>query len=312
MRRRGRDRTIEIIVPPAVTLGDPVSSQRLAVPRGSAVESPSADASDLEQENALLRAVVASQTAELSSMIEELEQANRARTDFLANVSHELRTPLTAILGFTEFLVAGLDGPLNSRQHDDATTVMLNARSLLGLVDDLIDLSRIESARVDIRTEAVDVATILHDAVGRVRAAAGQKGIRLVLDPAPGPVIATADTARVETILSNVLDNAIKFTPAGGTVRASAGIEAAADGGLPVARVEVVDSGVGIADDDQERIFEKFQRLGGPEQPGTGLGLTIARGLARLQGGSLTVGSTLGLGSRFTLLLPGGRTGDPG
>jgi two-component system cell cycle sensor histidine kinase PleC len=256
--------------------------------------------------------VVSAQTAELASLIDELEHANRARTEFLANVSHELRTPLTAILGFSEFLASGIDGPLNSRQHDDATTVMLNARSLLGLVDDLIALSGIEATRIDIRTEPVDVGEILDRAVGHVRAAAGEKGIRLVLDPAAGPVIARADAARVETILLHVLGNAVKFTPAGGHVRASARIEAAGDDGFPVARVDVADSGVGIARDDQERVFEKFQRLGGPEQPGTGLGLTIARGLARLQGGSLTVESTLGLGSRFSLLLPGGRIGDAG
>jgi signal transduction histidine kinase len=296
-----------------------VSSQTLAALRGSGAESPYAGETALERENVLLRAVVAERTAELSTLFDELDEANRARTDFLANVSHELRTPLTAILGFTEILVTGLDGPLNARQHEDATTVMTNARNLLGLVDDLIDLSRIEAARIDLRTQAVDVAEVLDRAVERVRSRAGAKGIRLIVDPAPGPVIAEADTARVETILLGLLDNAVKFTPADGTVRASAWIDrSAADGhadgpadGPAVARVDIVDSGVGIAADDLDRIFEKFERLGGPEQPGTGLGLTIARGLARLQGGTLTVESTLGLGSQFSLRLPCGPAGDP-
>jgi signal transduction histidine kinase len=292
-----------------------VSSQSLAARHGSGAESPSAGETALERENVLLRAVVADRTAELSTLFDELDQANRARTDFLANVSHELRTPLTAILGFTEILATGLDGPLNARQHEDATTVMTNARNLLGLVDDLIDLSRIEAARIDLRTQAVDVAEVLDRAVERVRSRAGAKGIRLIVDPAPGPVIAEADTARVETILLGLLDNAVKFTPADGTVRASAWSDRfAADGpaeGPAVARVDIVDSGVGIAADDLDRIFEEFQRLAGPEQPGTGLGLTIARGLARLQGGTLTVESTLGLGSRFSLRLPCGPAGDP-
>jgi signal transduction histidine kinase len=292
-----------------------VSSQTLAVLRGSGAESPSAGETALERENGLLRAVVAERNAELSTLFEELDQANRARTDFLANVSHELRTPLTAILGFTEILVTGLDGPLNARQREDATTVMTNARNLLGLVDDLIDVSRIEAARIDLQTQPVDVAEVLDRAVERVRSRAGAKGIRLIVDPAPGPVIAKADTARVETILLGLLDNAVKFTPADGTVRASAWIDrSAADGpadGPAVARVDIVDSGVGIAADDLDRIFEKFQRLGGPEQPGTGLGLTIARGLAHLQGGTLTVESTSGLGSQFSLRLPCGPAGDP-
>jgi signal transduction histidine kinase len=292
-------------------LGDPVSTDRLAVVRGSSPDSASTGLSEVERENALLRVLVAERSAELSTLIEELERANRARTDFLANVSHELRTPLTAILGFSELLASGLDGPLTSRQHEDAATVMTNARTLLGLVDDLIDLSRIESARVELRTESVDVAEILARVVSRVRSHAGVKGIHLILDHAPDRILAEADATRVETILLAVLGNAVKFTPPGGTVRASAWLEESADDAPPVARIDVVDSGVGIAESDHDRIFEKFQRLGGPEQPGTGLGLTIARGLARLQGGTLTVDSTLGLGSRFTLRLPCGPAGAP-
>jgi signal transduction histidine kinase len=158
----------------------------------------------------------------------------------------------------------------------------------------------------------VDLGEVLERVVGQVRPHAGEKGIRLAIDPPHGPVIAEADAGRVETILVNVLGNAVKFTPPDGTVRASAWVDRLDDDGPTVARVDIVDSGVGIGTDDQERIFEKFQRLGGPEQPGTGLGLTIARGLARLQGGTLTVDSTLGLGSRFSLRLPCAPAGNPG
>ena len=292
-------------------------SQQVALPAGTNAElSDALDAvpsrlDALAEENRLLRAVVAERTAELVAVIEELDRAVQARTDFLANVSHELRTPLTAILGFAEILAGGLDGPLNPRQHEDASTVLRNARRLLELVDDLIDLSRIEADRVALRPRSVDLVPVLAGAIERVRPRAGAKGIHLVLDPADGPVVAEADPDRVETILLHVLGNAIKFTRTDGTVRAAVWSDPGSpgDGEPAVARIDVVDTGVGIAAADQDRIFETFQRLGGPDQPGTGLGLAIARGLAELQDGSQTVDSTLGLGSRFSLRLPGAPAG---
>ena len=266
---------------------------------------PADDAAPVQSDEiTLLRAMLAERTAQLAEVSDELERANRARTDFLANVSHELRTPLTAILGFTELLARGIDGPLNPRQHEDAATILASSQRLLELVDDLIDLSRVEADRVELDTRPIDLGQLLADAIEGIRPRAGEKGILLVLDPIPDPLIVEADTARVRTILFHLLGNAIKFTPARGSVRASGSLEASTDEQPAMAKIDIVDSGVGIAPDDQERIFEKFQRLGGPEQTGTGLGLTIARELARLHGGSLTLDSTLGLGSRFSLRLP--------
>jgi two-component system, sensor histidine kinase and response regulator len=284
-----------------------VSSNNLAnVDRqGDPAAAPAADAAPVQSDEVThLRAILAERTAQLTAVSEELERANRARTDFLANVSHELRTPLTAILGFTELLARGVDGPLNPRQHEDAATILASSQRLLELVDDLIDLSRVEADRVELQTRPIDLGPLLADAIEGIRPRAGEKGILLALDPIPGPLVVEADPARVKTILFHLLGNAIKFTPARGSVRASGSLEASTDGQQAMARIDIVDSGVGIAPDDQERIFEKFQRLGGPEQTGTGLGLTIARELARLHGGTLTLDSTLGLGSRFSLRLP--------
>jgi signal transduction histidine kinase len=260
-------------------------------------DADSATVAELREELGALR-------VEFASIKDELARANRARTDFLANVSHELRTPLTAILGFTELLAEGIDGPLNPRQHEDAATILASSRRLLELVDDLIDLSQVDADRVELRLQPVDIAPLLAAAVDDARSGAGEKGLLLVGDPPAGSLVAKADATRVATILNNLIDNAVKFTPPRGEIRTSGWLEPAQDERASFVRVDVADSGVGIATTDQERVFEKFQRLGGPAQPGAGLGLTIARELARMHGGSLTVETTLGLGSRFTLRLP--------
>ena len=250
-------------------------------------------------------ALLEERTRQLAEAIDELQTANRAKSEFLANVSHELRTPLTAILGFSELLVSGDDGPLNPRQHEDAVTILENSRRLLELIDDLIDISRIESDRLRLRPEPVELAGILGWVVEEMRPDAGAKGISLTLRPDPANVIVEADRERLAEIARNLISNAIKFSRSGGSVDVTSAIEAGPRGHDPeIVRVDVADTGIGIPAGEQERIFEKFHRLAGPEQPGTGLGLAIARELARLHGGTLTVESTLGLGSRFSLRIP--------
>ena len=250
-------------------------------------------------------ALLEERTRQLAEANDELQTANRAKSEFLANVSHELRTPLTAILGFSELLVSGDDGPLNPRQHEDAVTILENSRRLLELIDDLIDISRIESDRLRLRPEPVELAGILGWVVEEMRPDAGAKGINLTLRPGPANVIVEADRERLAEIARNLISNAIKFSRSGGSVDVTSSIEAGPGGNDPeIVRVDVVDTGIGIPAGEQERIFEKFHRIAGPEQPGTGLGLAIARELARLHGGTLTVESTLGLGSRFSLRIP--------
>lgn len=250
-----------------------------------------------------LASEVAEQTRSLYAAVAELRRASEAKTEFLANVSHELRTPLTAILGFAEVLGAEFDGPLNVAQRRDLETIQASSRHLLKLINDLIDIASIESGRVAIALAPVDPTMVVHDAVETIRPLAGARGITLEVE-APGngskPPNVSADESRLREILLNLLSNAVKFTPAGGRVRVSL----ATDAETPAVRITVHDSGIGIAIDDRVRIFEKFTRIAGPDVPGTGLGLAISRELARLHRGDLTVESTPGLGSAFTVRIP--------
>ena len=259
---------------------------------------------ELRQQRELLASSVAERTVQLRGAIEELRSASEAKTDFLANVSHELRTPLTAILGFTEVLIRGDDGPLNPRQHEDMTTVLSSGRRLLALIDDLIDISRIEGNRLELETRPLDLGPLLSGVVEELRALAGAKGIGLTLIPSVDELTIVGDGVRLHEVFLNLVSNAVKFTQPGGTVRVVAGVEASAAGDDPQVRVDVIDTGIGVPEDERERIFEKFHRIAGPEYPGTGLGLSIARELIVRHGGKLTVDSTVGLGSRFSVVLP--------
>jgi signal transduction histidine kinase len=258
----------------------------------------------LERSHEFLESTVADRTRELTQVVDELQRANRARTELLSNVSHELRTPLTSILGFTDLLLYGIEGPLTDAQQEDLRTIDASGGRLLTLIDDLIDVSELESGRVELRIEPLDLHTVLSTLAAEFRplATRGQLGLELAV--ADGPTVIHADEARLRAIVANLLSNAVKFTPPGGSIRVEAG--ALPDGGF---RLDVVDTGVGIAPEERERIFERFHRTAAPDIPGTGLGLAIAREYARLHGGELTVESVPGSGSRFTLRLPGPDTG---
>jgi len=239
----------------------------------------------------------------------EFRLASDATMDFLANVSHELRTPLTAILGFTEVIASGMDGPVTPSQAADLATIQASSRHLLELVDDLIDIATIESGRIELLRESVDVGLIVREAAEDTRPLAGEKGIGLIVDVPAEPILASVDPGRLRTIALNLLSNAVKFTPSGGRVRVTVapvtgGAGAAGAGGPGSLEIHVRDSGIGIAPEDLERIFDRFVRVAGPSVAGTGLGLAIARELARLHGGDLSVASTVGIGSTFTVRLP--------
>jgi signal transduction histidine kinase len=260
---------------------------------------------ELRDQRELLASSVAERTLQLRGAIEELRNASQAKTDFLANVSHELRTPLTAILGFSEVLIRGDDGPLNPRQYEDMTTVLSSGRRLLDLIDDLIDISRIEGDRLELDMQPLDLGPLLSGVVEELRALAGAKGIGLTFTQAPDPMTVVADRVRLQEVFLNLVSNAVKFTQPGGTVRVAAGIEAPADpASSPMVRIDVIDTGIGVPEEERERIFEKFHRIAGPEYPGTGLGLSIARELVIRHGGTLALASTVGLGSRFSVLFP--------
>jgi PAS domain S-box-containing protein len=233
----------------------------------------------------------------------ELQQASRAKDHFLANMSHELRTPLNAIIGFTGTLLMGLPGPLTVDQEHQLRTVQSSARHLLSLINDLLDVARIESGKVKGDVEAVYCEGVLAEVVTTLRPLAESKGLDLILTMPDQDVVLVTDRRAFRQILLNLTNNAIKFTQRG-HVRIELEVPAAA--GDPVL-LRVIDTGVGISADDQDRLFQAFSQLQAAtgRHDGTGLGLFLSQRLAVLLGGSISLVSQVGAGSTFTLSLPG-------
>ncbi|HEV2145870.1 MAG TPA: ATP-binding protein [Longimicrobiaceae bacterium] len=236
---------------------------------------------------------------ELNRRTIELERAMGARSRFYANMSHELRTPINAILGYSSLLLDNIYGPLNEQQVSSIERTHKAANHLLELVNDILDLSKIEAGKMELQLESVGFPELIQDLFVTVAPFAEQHGVELSLESRSEPFSIVSDARRVRQIVLNLLSNAIKFG-GGKPVRVVSGRRD--DGGL---LVEVIDVGEGIALDDQEKIFDEFVQLeNGQNTQGTGLGLPISRRLAELLGGSLDVASTPGEGSTFTLSLP--------
>ena len=237
---------------------------------------------------------------ELGRLYAEVEAANRNKSEFLANMSHELRTPLNAIIGFSEVLLQRMFGELNERQEEYLRDVLMAGQHLLSLINDVLDLSKVEAGRMELELGTVDVSALVAGATVMIRERANAHGISLAqrLDPNVGNV--TADERKVRQVLFNLLSNAIKFTPEGGRIEVSAVRQ---DREVLLA---VKDSGAGIAPEDQSRIFEKFEQTttGRSQEASTGLGLTLAKSFIELHGGRIWVESAPGLGSTFTFTLP--------
>jgi signal transduction histidine kinase/CheY-like chemotaxis protein len=237
---------------------------------------------------------------ELTTLNEELAKATQAKSEFLASMSHELRTPMNAILGFTEAVLAGVDGPVSAEQKESLGWVQRSGRELLALIDDILDLSRIEAGKVMIKPETLVPAALIEAVWGQHRRLAQDKGLTFVWHDEGAPREVTLDSQRTSQILRNLVGNAIKFTESG-EVR----IVARKDAGEKL-EVAVHDTGPGIELEDQEAIFEDFRQAENTSRKseGTGLGLAISRRLARMMGGDVTVSSVSGGGSVFTLTLP--------
>ena len=255
-------------------------------------------AAELNRRATALESAVAERTRELRRAIEQLEGATEARTELLSSVSHELRTPLTAILGFSDLLIQGADGPLNPDQLEDVRTIDRSGRRLLELVDDLLDAARIRSGELALQPEPLDLGALVTATVDEIRPVAGAKGLAVTTRLDALPQAWPGDAPRLRDVFLSLLDNAVKFTPAGGRIDIAAACDDEA------VSVTVTDSGVGIAADRQAAIFETFGKAAGPQYVGAGLGLAIARELARRHGGDVTVRSVLGNGSSFTVRLP--------
>jgi signal transduction histidine kinase len=231
----------------------------------------------------------------------ELETASRHKSEFLANMSHELRTPLNAIIGFSEVLHEQMFGEVNAKQAEYLQDILISGRHLLSLINDILDLSKVEAGRMTLELGEFDLPAALDSAVTLIRERASRHGIALALTVEPGLGTVVADERKVKQILLNLLSNAVKFTPAGGRVMVNA---ARLDG---VVEVAVSDTGIGIAADDQQAIFEEFRQVGSEsarKEEGTGLGLTLTRKFIELHGGKISVTSEVGKGSTFTFTVP--------
>ncbi len=257
------------------------------------------DVSQRKQVEERLRELERSHTLELESRNREIERANQLKTEFLASMSHELRTPLHTIIGFSELLAEEIEGPLNKKQRRFMDHIHTDSLHLLELINDILDISRIESGRLELRREVFDVAAALEETVSSVRQQAAAKSIGLELKPSV-PATIFADRLRIKQVLLNLLSNALKFTPEGGRILVEA---VSRDGRL---EVSVSDTGIGIPKDRQEAIFDKFYQLGATTRgvrEGTGLGLAITKALVEEHGGSIWLDSEPGHGSRFTFTI---------
>lgn len=241
----------------------------------------------------------------LSTMhtLARLEVANRHKSEFLANMSHELRTPLNCIIGGSEILKDGMLGPLSAQQSQWASDIHESGQHLLTLINDILDVAKIEAGRMELSVTRFDLPSAIGNAVILLKDRAARHGIQLSSAVDPGLGWVTADERKFKQILVNLLSNAVKFTPDGGRVTVSARrVEAGAE-------IAVADTGIGIAKADQDAVFEAFRQVGSDpvrNAEGTGLGLALARELTQLHGGTLNLESEPGRGSTFTIFLPEG------
>ena len=249
-----------------------------------------------ERRNAQLRAL------EDTRRVAEAEAANRAKADFLAAMSHELRTPLNAIGGYVDLIALGIRGPVTDQQMDDLKRIRRSQQHLLGIINDLLNFTRLEAGRLDYDLEDVPLREILEAVSAMVEPLAAAKSIGMTW-PKDVRSSVFVDRAKAEQVVLNLLTNAIKFTPESGSIAVTCKVQ------RDTTQIRVEDNGTGIPEDRLADIFEPFVQVGRTHtsmHEGTGLGLAISRDLARAMGGDLNVESVLGSGSTFTLTLPRG------
>jgi signal transduction histidine kinase len=259
-----------------------------------------ADQAVIAIENVRLFKELQARNREIEAKSRQLEVASQHKSEFLANMSHELRTPLNAIIGFSEVLTERMFGELNEKQDEYLKDIYASGTHLLSLINDILDLSKIEAGRMELELSDFDFPAALDNALMLVRERAGRRSITLhtAVDSRLGQI--RADERKVRQVALNLLSNAIKFTPEGGR------IEVAAEAKDGLVEVSVSDTGIGIAPEDQGAVFEEFRQVGTAAKKieGTGLGLTLCRKFVELHGGRIWVQSKLGAGSTFTFNLP--------
>ena len=306
-------RPIESIQTAAAKIGSGSLNQRIEIQSndelGALAEEFNRMTAQLQESYSSLEQKVQERTQELATALSELDEksreleaASRHKSEFLANMSHELRTPLNAILGFSQVLREELFGEVNEKQAEYLDDILTSANHLLALINDILDLSKVEAGQVELEVAPFSLKEALERGIVMVRERATKDGVQVALTALPDVDTVTGDERRIRQVIFNLLSNAVKFTPAGGAVDVSA---ARLNGEL---RVSVADTGPGIAVEDYERIFEEFQQTeAGVEQgEGTGLGLALSKQLVELHGGRIWVDSKLGHGSTFVFTLPAG------
>lgn len=258
------------------------------------------DITERKQMEDQLRTVQEKYIQELELRNRDSEQANRLKSEFLSNMSHELRSPLHTVIGFSELLTEESPGPLTETQKKFLGHIHRDSRHLLGLINDLLDLSKIEAGRLDLQQERFSIDLVVEEVVSSINPRAHSKSLEILVQSSPS-IEVFADGGRLKQILHNLLSNAVKFTPDGGRIEISAAVRES------FAEISVIDSGVGIPDDQQQAIFDKFfqvQTSTKTGQEGTGLGLAITKRLVEQHGGKIWVRSEPGKGSCFTFTIP--------
>jgi signal transduction histidine kinase len=310
---RNLARPIEAIQAAAAKVGSGSLDQRIEVSSrdelGALADEFNRMAARLEASYAGLEEQVEKRTRELATALgeldeksSELEAASRHKSEFLANMSHELRTPLNAISGFSQVLRKGIFGAVNEKQAEYLDDILASARHLQSLIDDVLDLSKVEAGQIDLRIAPFSLPATLERGVVIVRDGATRRGVGISLSVDPMVDTVVGDERRVRQVVYNLLSNAVKFTPPGGAIDVRA---ARVDGEV---RVSVTDDGPGIAPEDQVRIFEEFQQAaaGRQQREGTGLGLALSKRFVELHNGRIWVESQPGQGSTFVFTLPVG------
>jgi signal transduction histidine kinase len=245
---------------------------------------------------------VAERTRDLAVANERLQELDRLKSDFVSNVSHELRTPLTAIKGAVDLVLREVAGPLTEKQVHYLSRVRSNTQHLAGLINDLLDLSKIEEGKIELQPGRVSLGGLVHEVVETLRPIAVEKSVALEAAHPEPSILVWADREKITQVLTNLIGNAIKFTPAGGKIMIST-----MKNGTEWVQISVNDSGPGIPAKEKQKIFDKFYQLagnGGPKPKGTGLGLSISKALVELHGGKIWVESELHRGSKFSFTLP--------
>jgi signal transduction histidine kinase len=259
-----------------------------------------ADQAVIAIENVRLFTELEASNREIAEKSRQIEVASQHKSEFLANMSHELRTPLNAIIGFSEVLTDRMFGDLNEKQEEYLKDIYASGTHLLSLINDILDLSKIEAGRMELELTDFDLPTAIENALMLIRERAGRRSLTLHKDVDAEIGRVRADERKIRQVVLNLLSNAIKFTPEGGRIEVAA---ASRDGSV---EVSVSDTGVGIAPEDQERVFEEFRQVGTADKKaeGTGLGLTLCRKFIELHGGKICVKSQVGEGSTFTFTIP--------